>query len=247
MTTIDSHAQHPRQPRRLAGSLIAGAVTVAALTAALTSGGSRAGQPIGRTASSAASAGSGIPSLSLTDRVFSPSAFPGFIRLQQPVVVRTAAAWATGAEQSTRAARETERLQRLGFVAGVDEHLHGRYPVAAEVVSVVEQYRSAAGARAELAYQYKQSTNTTPGSRVRLTRFAVGGIPSAVGFEVDDAHTTGINVMFTNGRFFYVLGSGFPHRAYGAPTQQMMIAGAGSMYTLVNGCFALGAGQYPAK
>ncbi len=89
----------------------------------------------------------------LPQRVLPASALHGFITTQRPEVMRSAQTWAVRAERSTSPSREAARLERLGFVAGVREQLHGRFPLAAEAVSVVERYRTPAGARGELAYQ----------------------------------------------------------------------------------------------
>jgi hypothetical protein len=212
---------------------------------------------IGKASNATAAIPAGPP-LSLTERVLAPSAIPGMVAMQQPTVVRSAAEWATTVEQSLSPARETARLRALGYVAGVAEQLHsdvaeqrlggvaeqrlggvaeqlhGRYPVMAEAISVVEHYRSPASARAELAYQYAHLNDS---HSAKFVTFPVG-IPYARGVSITGADKVGLNVMFADGPNYYVVGAGAPSNARNAPTRAQLISAAGFLYLSINGCVA---------
>ncbi len=211
-------------------------VTAAALTAALgllAVGGYAAAQ-LGDTGTGNPAAAAMPRPLQLTDRVLTPSAFAGFVETQQPTVVRSPSAWATTFEASRSPARETGRLQALGYVGGVAEQLHGRYPLMAQAISVVEQYRSASSARAELAYQYSQLKNS---HSAKAVTFPVG-IPGGRGVSVTGAGYVGLNVMFTEGPYYYIVGTGSPANAHGVPTPTQLVGAAGTLYMSINGCVA---------
>jgi hypothetical protein len=186
----------------------------------------------GGKASPAAAAVPARPPLRLTDRVLSAGAIPGMVAIQSPSVVRSASRWATTVEQSLSPARETARLRALGYVGGLAEQLHGRYPVMAEGISVVEQYRSPAGARAELAYQYarlKHSANS------KFATFPVA-IPGGHGVSVTSAGTVGLNVMFAAGPYYYVVGTGAPSDSRSTPSQAQLVAAAQVLDLTISGC-----------
>jgi hypothetical protein len=172
----------------------------------------------------------------LTDRVLPASALPGFIKTADPAVLHSALSWATSAERSTDPTSEAQRLRRLGFISGVDEHLHGRFPLAAEAVSVVERFHSAVAARAELAYQ-RHSTFATEAAHAQMVTWLRGiPIPGAFGWVVKSAQLSGINVMFASGPYDYLIGSGAAPGTHGAPTQAQIIDAAQFVNLIVNGC-----------
>jgi hypothetical protein len=169
----------------------------------------------------------------LVDHVVTPAAFPGFVRPQRPTVIWSPAAWAA-IERSTSPARETARLRALGFEQAIDEELHGRFPLSVDAISIVERYRTPAGARAELSHQYAQLVNS-PG--VEVSRFPVG-IPSARAVRTMGGGFVGLNVLFSVGPYYYIVAAGYPSGAPGAPTPARLIAAAGSLYLAVTGCAA---------
>jgi hypothetical protein len=172
----------------------------------------------------------------LTQRVLPASALDGFITTQRPMTVRSAQTWAAGVERSATPAREAARLEHLGFVAGVREQLHGRFPLAAEAVSVVERYRTIAGARAELAYQRATAESGWADEHVTLLRgIAIAG---AVGWIARSPHIAAVNVMFSAGREFYIVGSAAAPGTHGAPTAGQMIGAAQLENLIANGCVA---------
>jgi hypothetical protein len=175
--------------------------------------------------------------LPVNDRVLQPSQFPNYIVTQAPPIVRRTATWATSAEGLTgsQVAAESTRLRRLGFVAGIAEHLHGQFPLMVEALSIVEQYRSSSSARAELAYQYAQARREVAAHGSTFTPFPAAGIPGALGWQASDPNNVGINVLFSDGPFYYGVGAGFPPNAHGAPTHAQLVAEAVALYRLVHG------------
>jgi hypothetical protein len=177
-----------------------------------------------------------VQPLPLTQRVLPASVLHGFITTQRPTTVRSAQTWAARVERSTTPAREALRLERLGFVAGVRQQLHGRFPLAAEAVSVVERYRTLAGARAELAYQRTMAEAAWADEQVTPLRGIA--IPGAVGWIARAPHIAAINVMFSAGREFYIVGSVAAPGTHGAPTTGQMIGAAQLENLIANGCVA---------
>jgi hypothetical protein len=170
---------------------------------------------VGSRGSAASDASRVLSQLPLDQRVLTPSTLPGFVRADQPADVRA-----------------TPRLEKLGYIAGLNEKLHGEFPQLAEAVSVVEQFKTSAGARAALADQYRQVRGVTP--------FHVVGIPAARGWMQRSGATTGINVMFTSGSYYYLVGAGFPNAAHGGPTPAQVVAAAQGLYLEINGCSTRG-------
>ncbi len=177
-----------------------------------------------------------IQPLPLIQRVLPASALHGFITTQRPTTVHSAQTWAAGVERSMTPAREAARLERLGFVAGVREQLHGRFPLAAEAVSVVERYRTAAGAHAELAYQRAMAESGWADEHV--TPLHDLAIPSALGWITRSPQIAAVNIMFSVGRDFYIVGSGAALGTPGAPTAGQMIGAAQLENLIANGCVA---------
>jgi hypothetical protein len=128
-----------------------------------------------------------------------------------------------GGPASARAA-ETARLDQLGFVAGVTEHLHPANGTAQEGLSIVEQFRTAAGARAELGFRVGHVGGAGN------TAFAVVGIPGAHGFGGSGPEVSGINVAFAKGRYYYLVGAGWPSGTSSPPTRAALIAAALHLY-----------------
>jgi len=209
-------------------------VAAVAVAAALTAGGVRAGLSLPATAAIAPTAK--IQPAPLTQQVLPASALHGFITTQRPAVTRSAQTWAARVERSATPAREAARLERLGFVAGVREQLHGRFPLAAEAVSVVEQYRTLVGARAELAYQRMMAESSWADEHVTLLRGIA--VPGALGWIARGPHLAAVNIMFSSGRDFYIVGLGGAPGTRGAPTAGQMVAAAQLENLIANGCVA---------
>jgi len=177
-----------------------------------------------------------IQAAPLTQRVLPASALPGFITTQRPDMTRSARTWAVRAERSATPTLEAARLEHLGFVAGVREELHGRFPLAVEAVSVVERYREPAGASAELAHQ--RATAETGWATEHVTPLRGLAIPGALGWVVSGPQVAASNSKFSVGREFYVVGSGAAPGTNGAPTAGQMIGAAQLENLIANGCVA---------
>jgi hypothetical protein len=178
------------------------------------------------TASSASSAPSALGGVK--GRVLTAGELAGFKPAGNRTLGVDAASWAaSGGTPASRRSSETTRLTGLGFVAAISEHLQPTSGGAAEGLSIVEQFRSAGSARTELAYQVKQGTG--PG----VTTFAVPGIPGASGFGGSSSETTGMNVAFSKGAYYYLVGAGWPTGTSSTPTRAELIAAAQHLYNRV--------------
>jgi hypothetical protein len=147
---------------------------------------------------------------------------PGFAPHGQLTLSTSAQSWVAEAPPDQRAS-EAASLKALGFVAGLDEQLApSKGGVANEGgVSLVEQFRSAHGAHAEIAAQVKQAL------RRGESAFSVAGIPGARGFGFSGS-TTDANVAFAVGPYYYLVG--FGTGSAGRPTRAQLIAAAQSLY-----------------
>lgn len=120
---------------------------------------------------------------------------------------------------------EAAFLNHVGFVAGVRESLRADVGRASGL-STVEEFRSAAGARAELSSVAKQFLQSSPRSRA----FAVPRIPGARGLGESDAAMANVTVAFVSGRYVYLVGAGGSAGGVDGPTRATVIAGAQHLY-----------------
>ncbi len=171
------------------------------------------------------------PALSgVVGRVLVAGELPGFTPQGRRVLGSNASSWVVEEElPSAEQAKEAARLQRLGFVAAVRERLAPTNGTAAEALSIVEQFASQTAASAELAAQLRMSE--ARGARA----FAVPGIPGATGFGGSHGQTTGINVAFTAGPYYYLVGAGWPTGTPNAPTRAAVVAAAEHLYRRLYG------------
>jgi hypothetical protein len=155
-------------------------------------------------------------------RVLRANELKGFVPVGPRGVGINAASWAVVDQvPPAQSAALIGRLERLGFVAGVREDLVG--PNNVPGLSTVEQFHSAAAARAELADVMRDAA-PTPG-------FAVPGIPGARGFGAAD---TGFNVAFAKRNYFYLVGAAAaPPGTPGGPTRGLVIAAGQRLYQRV--------------
>jgi hypothetical protein len=118
---------------------------------------------------------------------------------------------------------ETARLQHLGFATAVSERLA---PASgpAEAISVVVLFHSAQAARSNLAAEVRRGTARG------ASAFAVPGIPGAEGFGGATAGSTGYNVAFAIGNYYYLVGAGYPTGAPHPPTHEELIVAAQRLY-----------------
>jgi hypothetical protein len=173
------------------------------------------------TATTASAPTSGIASRLLTGNELPPG-FTG----SQPSVVNSISGWISDSQTPTQdVASETKRLTRLGFVAGAREDLTGRSGVG---TSVAEQFKTAAGARSELARGLKLFKASTANF---YKPFRVAGIPGALGFA-ETGQPNGVNVAFASGGYYYLVGAQVPATASSEAT---LIAAAKRLYQRVHG------------
>jgi hypothetical protein len=161
---------------------------------------------------------------SITSHVLTNNELNGF-KAAQPSVDHTVSAWlADNLDPAVPLASETKRLTRLGFVAGATEHLTG--PDRRDGLSVVEQFKTPAGARLELANELKTLKATVPG----YDPFAVPGIPGAFGYA---AEGPGLNIGFAFGNYYYLVGEFVS--TVSASSKATLTAAANRLYRRVHG------------
>ena len=177
-----------------------------------------------------------VRSASLYEHVLTPGELPGFSVEADPATVTTASDWAAG-ERPANKQRESARLERLGFEAGMFEPLVRRSPGETHATSTVERFRTAAGARAELRYQWGQLARR--GSR----DFAVVGLPGARGVSTTTGRSTRLAVVFTSGDDYYLVTT--VSKGAGPVTDTQLAAAACAQYLKVNGCTTDAAARPP--
>ncbi len=182
------------------------------------------GSAASTTAATSATAGAAALPAGVRGRVLAAGELSG-MQPQAPAVGADAPSWVVAeAVAPSHRASEVARLQRLGFLAAVREPLVAENGGQAAGVSIVEQFRSAAAAGAELAVESRQ--NAASGGR--LTPFLVPGIPGARGFELSGQGGSGANVAFTKGPYLYVVGE-----AAEASSRASVLAAAQHLYNRV--------------
>jgi hypothetical protein len=118
-------------------------------------------------------------------------------------------------------------LKQEGFVAGVGEPLRWQ---ANDIdgLSVTTQLDSAAHARAYMKSVYSTNPSYRP-------RFPVSSIPGAIGFGSISGNRGGINVVFEDGDFVYLVGAGWGPSSKHPPTKAQLVAAAALLYHRVHG------------
>jgi hypothetical protein len=120
---------------------------------------------------------------------------------------------------------EAAFLNHIGFVAGMRESLRADVGCA-NGLSTVEEFRSAAGARAELSSVVKQFLQSSSRSKA----FAAPRIPGARALGESDVAMPNVNVAFVSGRYVYLVGAVGPAGGADGPTRATVIAGAQHLY-----------------
>jgi hypothetical protein len=138
-------------------------------------------------------------------------------------VVTGASAWVTNARVPRSAQKaEIARLRKLGFVAGVYESLitqpepqrHQRRPA----VPIGEVCDGRVGLRVHGEWG-----------------FPVQGIPDARGFESISNSSSGRNVAFADGDYYYIVGAGWSGGSTNAVSRGAVAAAALALYHRVHG------------
>jgi hypothetical protein len=119
-------------------------------------------------------------------------------------------------------AAEKATLTHNGFRAGAREDLtKGGIPA----LSLVEQFQSPQAARAAMAFYDALNKSLAGGA---FKSFSVPGIPGAQGLT--DVTNQGVNVAFTDGQYYYLVGQG----GGGAAAIAAMNAAALHLYSRVH-------------
>ena len=176
------------------------ALTAGVAVAAVLSGcgsGHEASTTTSRSASSSTTAVT-RPASALRSRLLTSNELAGF-RVVGVVVHTTPGGWIS-AEQipPDQAVAEKAMLKRDGFRVGVHEDLMSGDTDGA---SIVEQFRSPQAAADALGFYLRQVKAF--GS---YAPFKVTGIPHAVGFSIGGVNGGGINVNFSDGAYYYLIG-----------------------------------------
>ncbi|MBV8429589.1 MAG: hypothetical protein JO244_00375 [Solirubrobacterales bacterium] len=148
----------------------------------------------------------------------------GFTPVGQPSVSPGIQRFLTSVQTpSDQMATETARYKRLGFVTAASQQLNG---AGGGGVSLVEQFSSPAGARAELAHDLA----TFDGGPAGRVNFSLPGVPHSGGFGGQGADQ-GVNVAFAAGDYYYLVGE----QANTAANRAGVIAAAQKLYHRVHG------------
>ena len=180
----------------------------------------------------AAEPGFGARPLPLTARVIAHGEFAGFGPFG-PAHVRTfttPASFLAAYQQAATPSQISEwvaLLHREGFVAVAAEQL-GSLTANRGGLSWAMELGSSARAKSELAKQVRSDESHGP-----VSRFAVGGIPSASAFRLGTSSNGGDNILFSDGRFLYFVGDGWS--VGGRPARAALIAAAQALYKRVRG------------
>lgn len=165
----------------------------------------------------------------LGTRVLAADELPGFA--PQVLSPSTSAAdWAAVEVRPAQAAKETARLKRLGFIAGLSEQLSATNGDEAQTgLSLVERFPSARAAASEVAAQLRRSKASG-----NFKAFGVPGIPGARGFDLAGRNGAGQNVVFADGPYYYLVGTGWSTQTPQPPARADVVNGAQRLYRRVH-------------
>jgi hypothetical protein len=180
----------------------------------------------------AAEQGFGAQPLPLTARVIAHGELAGFGPFGR-AHVRTFTTPASFLAAYQRAATPSQvsawvaLLKREGFVAVAAEQLGSLTPNRGGLSWAME-LGSSADAHSELVKEVRSDESHGP-----VSRFLVGGIPTASGFRLGTSSSGGDNILFSDGRFLYFVGVGWS--TGGKPARAALIAAAQTLYKRVRG------------
>jgi hypothetical protein len=187
------------------GSLRATAAYLGAAAAILVAGcGSSNHTASTTTARSTSTAAGGSARSGIQSRLLTSNELPGF-KIAGVSVYKTPSSLISATQVPTdQATAEKAMLIRDGFRLEVHEDLMSGSTGGA---SVVDQFRSPAAARDALAFYVSRSK--TPESQAvggAYAPFKVSGIPGAVGFSRGGVNGGGLNIVFSDGPYYYFVG-----------------------------------------
>jgi hypothetical protein len=203
-------------------------VGLVGLLAAATAG---CGSSSKKTASAATTAPATVPSnappavRASAGRMLVAGDLRGLVPQGQRTIATSAKSWVheyPPGEQET----ERRRLEGLGFVRGVSEHLVGSTTNGSEGTSVAILFRSPRSAITNVK-------NEAESPRFVGKTFTVQGIPGAKGFGGAVGSETDYNIAFATGPYYYLVGEGYRTGTPGAPTREQLITAAQRLYARV--------------
>jgi hypothetical protein len=172
---------------------------------------------------------------SLVSRLPPISAFRQLHPLGLPSVIRSPIQWTgRGGLPGTPGQADAARLTRLGFIAGVRELLGSEQRSVSEVSATVEQFRTAAAARSELAYRSTQARAIGSSPGYTFSPLHPPGIPGAVGYAIRQPGTASDVIMFAAGPYFYLIESLVPTGSPSPVTLAQLEAAAAGWYRRVS-------------
>jgi hypothetical protein len=178
------------------------------------------------TASSVSGASPPAALIGVRGRVLVGGEMPGYSPQGRRLLGINASSWVFVDETPpAQRIKEAAFLNHIGFVAGVRENLRADAGPAGGL-STVEEFRSAAGARAELSSVVKQFLRSSHTAKA----FAVPRIPGARGLSESEAGIANFNVAFVSGRYVYLVGAGGPPGGGDGPTRATVVTGAQHLY-----------------
>jgi hypothetical protein len=179
--------------------------------------------------SGAAASSATVAPPELRKRILKAGELAGFVpeSPQQALVGTSAAGWARIAGGDVAA--ETKRLRGLGLVAAAIQRLYSPGLADRGAISVVLRFRTAAGARADVAHMIETYGK---GSGIPIAKAAVAGIPGARLFVAKRPDGVTYDVFFSNGAYSYEVGAFTPDRN-GRPTRAEVVAAARRLHQRV--------------
>jgi hypothetical protein len=155
------------------------------------------------TPSSSTAAATSPPPTGIRSQVLAPNELAGF-KVARIATYKTPSAWLSSEQgvPANQLAAEKAMLARDGFRIGVHEDLmNGSTPG----LSIVQQFRSPDAARNAFAL-YVSQFKASGSSAGAYAPFNVPGIPGATGFSLGGSNGGGINIAFTDGADYYLVG-----------------------------------------
>jgi len=157
-----------------------------------------------QTSSTPSSTAPSTPVSTMQGRLLTGNELPGFTGSPSSPD-SSVSQWVADTDSGLSASQQApvvRQLTKLGFVAGDNENLSDG---AFSGVSLVERFKTAQDARAEVRYEAAQFPKNVTGQGT-ISTFLVPGIPGARGYAVVNGDTGGANISFAKGPYAYVAG-----------------------------------------
>ena len=172
-------------------------VAVAVVVSGCGGGGDKTSTTSGSSASASTTAANSAAS-EIRSHLLKSNALAGF-HVAGVSVRTTPNGWVASAQlPAAQAAAEKAMLKRNGFRAAVHEDLTNG---AAGAASIVVRFGSPKGAADGMDFYVKQAKGAG-----QYAPFKVTGIPNAKGFSIGGLNGGGINIVFSDGDYYYLVG-----------------------------------------